>query len=265
MAYLKVCGVELPLVDGERQVYRAGEVAYASNGALQNSVRLTRYPVQATTGMRPQAEAWALRGLVEGWGHSIPLDVDTYTSRCLGTLYAGGSLQASPGKYGAGFFRTAANDSIQWRMGLGTSWTVLHWQRLTGNPTWTHYTTLSSGGVVKRWANGVRNDAAPSMADVVAGELRLGDFLGLGYRDFDDVVALPFAVPEAWVPLLYAFHNTRAWPALPRVYAEGAAWPDGPRLAQGEADAGRPLYTYPGGVATMLESFSFLLREEGSP
>jgi hypothetical protein len=84
---------------------------------------------------------------------------------------------------------------------------------------WVHYVLRSTGG---KWVGGVRNDAASTpWVSISAGGVLTIAGAGGATTWVDELVLLPFAAPDAWPPLMYAFHAARAWSALPYLVPGG--------------------------------------------
>jgi len=235
MALLKLNGVDVECTASEREPVRLGGVVRGLNGQPRKTDKVRKVDFRFTSSLLSLAEADALRGLVDGEGHALSFDASLYTSRCAppGNV-AAGTVVLGAGRHGAGHLRVPVAGAVTWALELPAEWTVLLWRLEAG--AWRHYCVTSTG---RRWRDGVRDDtlAAAAFVSVVGGQLQLGDLSGAGFRDFDDAVALPYLVPDAWVPQLHAFHTSRPWPALPYLVAEGPRLPAGGLRVVGEAGA----------------------------
>jgi hypothetical protein len=260
MALLTLNGVELLCTASEWEPIRLGDVARSLNGAPRDMARVRKADYRFTSPLLTLAAAEAWRGLIEGEGHTLSFEDTTTAGSYLWTsrVAVPSSISSSPAparststkKHGAASLHLPSLAEVRWALGLGATWTLLAWEWVGG--AWGHWCLRSDGA---SWYNGVLD--AGSLAGqlgVSSGELVLAGTGGTG-RYFDEVVALPYSVVNAWVPALYAFHQVQAWPALPYVHAGGARLPAGGLVAVGRAGSGRtvPLLDESG------ETFDFTL------
>lgn len=126
---------------------------------------------------------------------------------------------------------------------LGDIWTVMFRAAETG---WVHYVIRSDGA---KWQAGVRNDSldVSSYLDTSGGDFTLkavgGDFA------FDDVVVLPYLVPEDW-PAQLAPDTVPAWGNATTLVASGNFIDAGTRDVEvkAEVDGAEPIPTADGEV-----------------
>lgn len=262
MPYLTLNGVTVRVsVEGASlaHVSVGGESERAPSGALEGSSLVDKREWNLSTTPAPASELDAWIGLIEGRGHSFPYNSDYYSIRGRGAFYIGGAALVSGGaKHGAGYLRTGLADDVLYRLALPSTWTVLLWRLESG--TWRHYLVTSAGA---KWKDGVRNDALATgdLFYVSSGDLHVGDILGAtGIRDFDDVVALPYVVPDAWAPGMYTQHSGAAWSALPRVTAAGT-FASSSVTVRGKVRDIRVIRCAPFGTLTSGHTIQFTLRE----
>ena len=247
MALLKINGVPVQATASEWEPVTLGEMARSLNGAPRSTARVRKANLRYTSGLLSVPEAQLLRALVDGEGHVLSFE-DTaspsaylYTSRDVGPSDSGGaSRSTSDKKWGTASLLVPANMTAAWDFGTAYSGqvTVIGWLHPPGGE-WEHYITTPTNTYLNGEPYG---NPESQFWSLYAGTLRLGDLENhdLPFR-FDDVVTLPFAVPDAWVPDLYAFHATQAWPALPHVLAEDPRLPAGGLLCLGEVGASQAL------------------------
>ena len=257
-ALLTLNGVEVLCTASDWEPVTLGEVVRSSNGWPRRTATVRKADYRFTTSLLTLPQAASLRGLVEGDGHRWDFEGAAgggflFSSRELGPTTTSGAVSRGSGaKHGSYALRMQAVGSLAtWAAGLGTSWTVAVWRDTNGAGMHTHYVVRSDGA---KWVGGVRADAtATPFLAVGGGNLTLTDTVGLS--DFDELVALPYAVPDDWPPLFHAFHDTTPWPALPLVRAGGARLPSGGLDVLGTAGTGRtvPLLSNSG------ETFDFTL------
>jgi hypothetical protein len=265
VAVLKVQGVELDVSVADWEPVRLGAVARSFSGAPRSSVRTTRrsHHFAGDAAGVPVATAEALRGLVEGYGHSWSFD-DTEelltSSRGLAPSETG-AVGTGAGKYGTCAQFSAGEAATKWELGLdGGSNTLMYWRKESG--VWVHYLVLRATGTSPDgvWRNAVRTDTDPGIVYPEDGNLVVDPNVD-GDADLDELVALPFPVPEAWVPSLYSWRSTKAWEPLPFVAASGAAFPGGVVRALGQADTAHRVPLRTAGAFGLGELVAFTLEE----
>lgn len=259
MALLKLNGVDVEVTDSEWEPVRLGEMVRSLNGAPRSTAKVKKANLRFTTGLLTVPHARALRGLVEGEGHVLSFE-DTsspsaylYTSRAAAPSLVPSGFQGGrvAGRHGTGALRLNEPTQVAWQLEPSPAWTVLCWLRRDGG-VWRHIMTSTNfGGAFRAWVNGaLAPDELSEEVYMLPDGTLLASSSATGDIEVDEIVALPFEVPDAWVPALYAFHIARAWPALPYVLAEGPRFPTGGLLCLGEAGSAkaRPLRTSVGEV-----------------
>lgn len=252
MPFLTLNGIAVPVVEGRRRQVSIGSDSRAFSGAYRLGRRAVRQEWDFRTGPLSTSDALALRGLVSGDGHTLAFDVDNYTSRGLGQISGAGSVY-SGSKYGSGY-RFLITGNGNWQMQLGQSWTTLHHRYDSTAALWHHYINRSDG---QRWADGSSSSNAGGLS-VGAGALAL--LAAPGLTDFDDVVGLPFKVPDSWIAEMFAWHSARAWSALPFLTAGGTFNAAEVRVL-GEVKEGEFIEFVQNGARVVGERFDFTLRE----
>lgn len=261
MAYLSINGVTVSVAADSvslRYVGVGGSEERSPSGSLEGGPLVLKREWSMATTPVPASEVDAWVGLIEGKGHSIPFDADFYSHRGRGPVSsAGASIVLSGAKHGAGYFAVGLVDELTYGISLPSTWTVLLWRLESG--TWKHYLTTYDS---RTWLNGVRDDEfdVSPMVMVVNGSLVVGDPGGDGLGNIDDVVALPYSVPDAWAPSMYAQHNAAAWPALPRVTAAGD-FATSSVTVRGRVTDSRVSRCAPAGTLTSAHTIQFTLRE----
>lgn len=246
---LTINGIEVLCTASDWEPVRMGEVVRSINGWPRRTATVKKANYRFSSSLLTLAEAEALRGLVEGDGHVLSFEdassasAHLYTSRETAPVYAApGTLRVSTGGRWGAFLRITADDSVVWPVLPASTgpWSVLMWRNETSSGLWAHYLCRSDGAVFR---NGVL-DGAKTASTYVTRDLTYTTALALrgtasGNAEIDDVVMLPYLVPDVWALSLYTFHDTRAWPALPLVRAAGARLPAGGLDCIGEAGPGR--------------------------
>jgi hypothetical protein len=260
---LALNGIEFPLTQADAEPVRAGDLERASNLYVRSGVRAHAWDLQCATQLLPQADARLVRLLVEGEGHVLSFDSTATASAYLWTSRGAVPTPAVtpavgyrvPGRNGGGALRVLEEQQVLYR-GVCTSleWTVLAWVRSSDSPTWEHRVWRSDGLM---WFDGAGPLSGYGQAAFVQDSMLVLTHGADVHQDWDEVVVVPYAVPDAWVPKWVAFHGARIWPALPFVLAEGAAVPGGAREVQGQMGKLERLMVGPGAWA---ESFDFTLR-----
>lgn len=267
--FLTLNGIDFPCTAADAVPVRAGEMERSANLSVRSAVWASAWDLPCATGLLAQAESRAVQGLVQGEGHTLSFaDTTTptsflWSSRSLVPEDTAGTVARATGGRWASRLRLLDDALVQWAFGLGTEWTVGLWYREDALPTWTHYLLRSDGAL---WVNGARTSSPPKPPAAFVQVLPDGslvlcavDGADAGYHDYSEVLVLPYAVPDAWGPKLYAFTNARAWPPLPFLRAEGAAVPGGVREVQGSTGTVERTL---GGPGRWLESFDFTLFAE---
>jgi hypothetical protein len=264
--FLSINGVTLRIaVDSVSMSYVevGGEAARSPAGELVGGPSTTKREWRMTTTPVPVSEVDAWVGLIEGKGHVFPLDDDFYSSRGRGPSSISGvplpNLHGFDTKWGSGRLSAPSDSSVHWAIGLGSTWTLFGWTSgYYAGTSWTHSIIRSDGGL---WLDGTYVPPAFGVGEFfVAG----GDFVVVGADGsdwyFDDVVALPYAVPDAWSAGMYGRHGANAWSALPRVLAEGTFAPS-PVTVRGRVTDSKAVRFFSGGALTTGYALEFTLRE----
>jgi hypothetical protein len=231
----------------------SGEEARSASGELVGGPLESKREWNMSTPPVTPSEVDAWVGLIEGRGHNWPFDADLYSARGRGPSSGTATIINVGSKRGTGHVRVATGDTVTWAAQLGAAWTTLHWRFEAG--AWKNYLCRSDGA---RWVNGVRDDTSMGGLSVSSGSLSLTGAAFL--NDFDDVVGLPFAAPDAWIASLYAQHNAEAWSELPRVLAAGSFNSSSLSL-RGRVTDSRLVRCAPAGALTTAYALQFTLRE----
>jgi len=252
MPFLSLNGITVPVVEGRRRQVSIGVDSRSFSGVYRLGRRATRQEWEFKTGPLSSAEALAFRGLIAGDGHALAFDGDTFTSRGLAASMATGSIFQGA-RFGSGF-ELPIGVSCSWSMQLKLPWTTLHHLFDAAGGVWLQVINRSDGA---RWIEGT---PAPSTGGlrVSGGSLALTG--AVNSRRFDDVVALPFIVPDSWIPEVAAWHSNRAWSALPHLTA-GGAFSVGETKVLGEVRDGEFVEFIHQGARVVGERLEFTLRE----
>lgn len=268
MSVLTLNGVELPLEYGSptrMRVYNGAHGVRSHSGQPRTVTRSRAFEYKANTVLSAAADVDVYRALVEGDGHSIDFETSTGNPSGLATSrglmpsgeIGGTVIPESPGfpaKYGE-YYAVLDTAGLSYNVGYTNAWTVMAWRRYFG--AWHHFTTDSNGNDFYDGVEGGTPVDQNGWGAVTGGLLTL--LQAGGVLDVDNVVVLPYAVPVALMPGLYAFHAARAFPALPMVVAEGRAVQN----ASGVVCLGQVGEFRQEDTGELLESFDFTLH--GSP
>lgn len=273
MPFLALSGIPVTCLKSLRyQPTLLGTKARAFSGFPYSSVRRTLMTYLAETGPVKLADAALLRALINGEGDSWSFDSTTASSRgLLATTTGTVAVEAGGARFGAGQLKMQPGATVSWATGLGAEWTVAYWAKLTTGSAWMHY-LHRPGRFIAR--NGVLNAATPNSGFIVAADGTYATFAGgavklqapSGFPNnpgnvpllVDDLVALPYVAPDAWVAPWYA--SSAAFGPLPYHRAAG----DGlhkPALVLGTAKDGDAVELWEGGVRAVAEAFAFELME----
>ncbi|WP_224364205.1 hypothetical protein [Hyalangium versicolor] len=257
--YLQVNGVPLACTASEYEPVRLGEVTRSFNGAPRSSVRTRKRDYRFTTGLLTLAEAELVRALVEGEGHVWNFeDYSVASSRGLVPDYVKEAyLEDGNTRYGDWKLVLSWVGTMRWQTLLPSTWTLMGWHAQAGvDVRYTHYTLRSDGA---KWSDGGRDNSRPVPFEVLfGGSVRVFSMYG-GEEYLDELVALPYAVPDTWVPRLYALHAARPFPPLPFVHAGGEGLPSGGLTCMGLTGTGRRTGLAVGGSFTTGEVLDFTL------
>lgn len=269
-AVLYVQGLELDVSAAEWEPVRLGGVARGFSGQPRSTVRATKrdhHFVGDAQGM-PVATAELLRALVEGEGHSWSFDDNSSPEALLassrGLLPSStGAVSDVPGKYGGAVEFDDGEPATRWELALdSTDCTIMYWVNEGG--TWVHYLLLYSGAVSPSavWRDAVRTDADPEYLYFESADgTMVADPSVMGTFQLDDLVVLPYVVPDAWVSAFHTWRSTAQWNPLPYVAAAGAAFPRGTVKVLGQMGTAHRVPLWEGGSFTMGEQLDFTLQE----
>ncbi|QSQ10754.1 hypothetical protein [Myxococcus landrumensis] len=252
MTFLALNGIPVPVTEGRRRQVSIGTDSRAFSGAYRLGRRAVRQEWEFKTLPLAPDEVLALRGLIAGDGHALAFDTDTFTSRGLARADATGAI-VQGGRYGGGL-GLPIGASASWAMQLGARWTTLHNVFSSSAGAWLHVLNRDDG---KRWVQGAPSEGAGGLS-VSSGSLSLSG--AADAATFDDVVGLPFLVPDAWVPHMVAWHLARPWSALPYLKASGRFATAEVRVL-GEVRDGEFVEFVSNGSRVVGERLEFTLRE----
>ena len=252
MAYFEINGISHGLqvfvdaADNNEQQQRK------FSGRLFRDRRFLKSRYTCGTRFISRQERDALRGLIEGRGHvwdfepTIPFPLgDKHSSKGLGELAGATSIVNGAGPLAAKPFNILVVTDVSYdtsSQGFGALWTLIYWRNEDVFPMfeWHHIVQTSDG---HKWRDGVRSDGLDvTEATFVSGDLLLDNGSGSsGISNYDDVVALPFVVPDRWGD---AWPRTIPYPSLPELLLSGdcleeGAFPEG-KTVQGFWTDSRP-------------------------
>lgn len=255
MPHLSINGVPWPMaVDSVKESPdEVGGVFTRSLGGALTSTRIGRkrkWSGKSSFHVASEAEAW--RRFVEGDGQSWPFtftagaaisskgvgpSAGTFTTSGSGGVLGTGKVTPASGSYVG--FQLARRLGVPGGWTATKGWTLLCWKQLSvadgGDGTTFHHHVISGAVGVTRGAS-ANPSGVSTWRNGVSGSYGVGNWLSIGtttalwgYSDagaaaayaYSGIVVLPFVVPVAWVPFLYAFHASTLWPSLPRVRLGG--------------------------------------------
>ncbi len=269
MAHLSIHGIEIECSSSDWEPVELGELTRSLNGAPRSTKRTRKRDHRFTSdvGGLLLEDAELLRALITGEGHSWAFESSVangglYSSRKVVPTSATGSITSgsATGVYGKALFAVSTS-YIEWPIALSEGFTLLFWRDDSGGlGAFAHYLLRGtvSGGVADAWVDGSPT-ADPGIFYTGSGGSLVLD-CSIDDEWIDDLVALPYAVPDDWVDALYTYHQSNAWSALPYVKASGPGVPSSGLTALGEVYAGRrvPLRESDG-TFTTGEVFDFKL------
>lgn len=224
--------LDVALGSGKRETTIVGERRRAIDGTLLQTIRASKDSFDASSMLMQRADADALYALLMGYGHNMRFAAasDYYSGKGLtGTAtLGGGSITAggASGKFDKRVTFSSATPYLSWTPTgddvLTGDYTISVWKLTsTGPDVWTHYlaTYVAATTTLTEYQSGIAGAYAMNFVSVTAGVLRLNNSDAASNWAYSDLVALPFAVPAAWVPFLAA--ASRAFPNRPHVEVDG--------------------------------------------
>lgn len=212
-----------------------GDLDRAYDGTWRESRTSEKRRFDVRTTVLAQDVGEALKLLLQGRGHVWSFDSDRYSSKGLGpsTGAAAGTITGG-GKFGS-YMALSAAEQITWPTGFGdpatNDYTILLFED-SGAP-WDRWAIKNVQGTVTKFLNGATTGAATPFVSVdSSGDITIGD--GAGAFDIDDLVFVPFALPDSWLETGGGLDNpARAFPLLPRIDIDGDLVNNQVMLAQG--------------------------------
>lgn len=154
MAFLTLNGISLDVVELTRlEQLLIGEENRSESGADLSSVRARKHGWRVKLPPQSQAEAAALRGLVQGEGYSWSFDSDLYADRKgLGPSTSTGCAVEAGGKYGSRV-KISGGDLLGYPIsGDAAKWTAVYWKRAQSGGAWEHFIVCGDGTKYKNGA-----------------------------------------------------------------------------------------------------------------
>lgn len=239
--FLQLNGIAIPvLVDGaDASPDLVMDSARAENQSLIENVEAEKLSLRLKLQPQTRANGFAHRGLIHGAGHYWSFDSHLYSSKGLGpTTATGASISAGAAWRGGFGLRLATGASAITFAALparplgSDGWTIMF--RGNALPGAHVVITDMSFANEEAWLNGVYGGAVLSSivaVDVVTGIVTLSTDTGT-QQDFDELVILPYRVPDAWPPQMYAWQNpagaiNRPWSNLRQLWVRGEVIPEG--------------------------------------
>jgi len=275
MHFLNLSGIPVPVSRLRYSPTLQGTKGRAFSGFPYSTVRRTLMTLTGDTSPMTLAEAWALRALVNGDGHSWSFEYGPVSS--LGLMPSDNTASAAAtegGKYGNCLALPGGDgSSIEWTLAAPSRRTIMVWRydRATGGtPAWHHYVLRYTDAVPDTgWKDGavVSWDMREDIADWLEWRRGLGGRVRLVNRTapvgettnhFDDLVALPYAIPSDWPAAV--FTAGAAFGELPYHRATGTGLHK-PMVVLGHAGDGDAIEFFKDGTHAQGESFSVELME----
>lgn len=271
MPYLSLSGIPLNVEQLRYEPTLLGQKTRAFSGFPMSSVRRTLMMLTGTHGMLKLAEAFAMRSLINGDGHSWTFDSSTASATGLLPTSTTGTVSVVAGSnvYGTGRLQLSPGAVVTWPLtALGDTSTIGMWVRapaLNSN-AWTHLVHFPEGdgfvylnGVLAYPEAGALRDVTGISLPGEAEALSIGYAAGFaGTMSVDDLVYLPYRVPVEW---LLPWRNAgAAFGPLPYHRATGTGLHK-PIRVLGNAKGGTAMEWFSGGTFVQGESFDFELLE----
>ncbi len=201
-----------------------GDADRAFDGSWLETRTSAKRTIELRTPVLSQVEGEALKRFFEGDGHNWTFDTDRFSDgKGLGpSAGAAAGTITGGGKFGS-YIALGAGEQITWPTGFGNpttnDYTILLFED-SGAP-WDRWAIKNIQGVVTKFLNGVSSVAATVFVSVdTSGDITIGD--GVGAFDIDDLVFVPFAMPDVWLETGGGLDApTRAFSNLPALEADG--------------------------------------------
>lgn len=255
MPYLQIYGVDIPVKNETLQtpVREIGSIQQAFDGSFLRNRQSVKYDYAFETTPMIQSEAYCVDSLVRGLGHSISANTHLYSSTGKGPSSSTGcSIDTGTKKYGAASVaitdtNTLVYSSVFTEGGVGGGCTVLFWYSTGG--AFTHYIQRrNAAGTGANWTSGGSQSAGSLAFVTIASNGSVTFTASGGTRYFDDIVILPYSIPDAWASQLYDHHAANAWGDLPRLTVTGTPnWSTTNRTMMGDVTSITALKAVVGG------------------
>lgn len=258
---LTVNSIPVPVATFTRQPdIEGGGRSRSLSFQARQAVRAVKAKWAGTTTIQDHRTTIALRGLLRGDGHVISFeDNDLYTSRAMWPVLPTTGLVWGQHRWGTYGLRVPQTSNVQWAFGYTREWTIACYKANADLGGWHHYVLTSSGEL---WVDGFPLITDTSWMTVVGGNLKFTAPAGANDMAIDDVLCVPYLVPETWPAALYA--RAAALPALPFLEVAGDLMPSTmPFTCSGEAGAGEfAQAVFDGAWAQNLSPVAFTLEEK---
>jgi hypothetical protein len=205
---LRVSGIAVPVLTGSasEQPEAIGEVERAEDGSRLVSRRAIKEKYKVKVAHQAATDGIAWKKLLMGEGETWNFESSVYGSKGSGPSAVTNSVQSALAhKFGTGCLRqTATTGTVSYATlpAGGTKWTVAFWRSVAA-AAFDHYVVTSAG---HKWFNGGRADGTATAfltVTTATGTVKL-DAAG-STTDLDDLVILPFDVPDVWPPDWFAY------------------------------------------------------------
>ncbi len=224
--FLRLNGISVPVAvasspDAGQETIGAMRRGVNSSAVVPRRARKGVWKVGTTPVIASKAFAW--RELVAGAGHVVNFDaLNPYTSKGMAPVsVAGGWSYTGTGpKYGAGCASWTTGNALWAFFVSGAPWTIAYWLNVGGGG-YHHVVTRSDG---QSWFDGSTAWSLPvgwgSVTEGFGGVASgVATFGSTSASKIDDIVALPYLVPDDWPPQMYGFGS--AFGLLPALTADG--------------------------------------------
>jgi hypothetical protein len=272
MSFLSLSGIPLLTSSLRYQPTHQGTKGRTFSGFPYSSVRRTLMTWAGSTPPTALAESWAARQLINGAGHSWHFETGTVSSLGLMPSATTGTVTVSLGgaKFGNGKL-SITNGDITWPLTAEQGCTYGAWMKAPSidlGAQWRHVVVrLLSSGDQRVYVDGtlVYNQVGDYESDTAVYLPGDGAAFRIGYASgpdtllVDDLVFLPFMVPESW---LVPWRDAGApFGPLPYHRCTGTGLHRSPVTVLGDARDGEAVEFFNGGTHVQGETFDFELRE----
>lgn len=217
MAFARINGVVIDALQGtvssERKSLNRTERNWSGRPRRDEASIVRAWEMTAC--LQTASEADGLEGLLEGRGHHFSFDSDAFSDDGLGpdTPASGNYTIETDGNQVFGLGYLDITTSVVWDTRIRGDWVVMYWRNV-GLLSQQHIVVTSDS---RKFVDGVRSDATATT------ELTVSDAVALTAGSYDDLVVLPYLLPDDFITEMYDWMSGENNPfsSLPQLVLDG--------------------------------------------